>query len=59
MAKTQRKVYTGTMEWNLHHHDLMKLLILEELGKKNDTREDFIAQNQFGEAQEEKMELDP
>jgi hypothetical protein len=35
----------------------MKLLILEELGKKNDTWEDFIARNQFREAQEEKWNL--
>jgi hypothetical protein len=36
-----------------------ELLILEEIGKKIDTWEDFIARNQFGEAQEEKMELEP
>jgi hypothetical protein len=34
---TQRNIYTRMMEKNMHHHNLIKLLILEELRKKNDT----------------------
>jgi hypothetical protein len=37
----------------------VKLLVLEELRKKNDTWEDFLAQNQFGEAQKEEKEPEP
>jgi hypothetical protein len=56
---TQRKVYIGMMERNMHHHGLVKLLVLEELRKKNDTWEDFIARNQFGEVQKEEKEPEP
>jgi len=45
VAMTQRKVYTGNMEHSLHHLGLVKLLVLDELRKKNDTWEDFIAKN--------------
>jgi hypothetical protein len=44
-AMTQRKFYTRTMEQNLDHHGLVKLLVLDELRKKNDNKEDFIARN--------------
>jgi hypothetical protein len=44
-ATTQRKFYTRTMEKNLDHHGLVKLLFLDELRKKNDKKEDFIARN--------------
>jgi hypothetical protein len=40
------------MEKNLHHHDLVKSLNLDEQRKINDTWEYFLARNNFEEPQE-------
>jgi hypothetical protein len=46
------------MKNNLHHRGLVKLLVVDELHKRNDTWENFLIKNQFGKPQEAEKETE-